>query len=196
MVDVLLVLFILPLGILSPFPAGINALFSHGPRRSAGLARVYALWNITSLVNVVSILYLHFNVMCLSLCIILNKAIRLVCFFIKFSASITSFLCLLISRLLLSYVVLYIISRQPKGTRVCSHGTWERKHNFPLLLTSIFWELYAVWAINSPFFPVCDHTFHMPWNFPGMKVVGGSSPPDSCCWNASKQGLLIGMLLI
>ncbi|KAL5654052.1 hypothetical protein ACJX0J_033371, partial [Zea mays] len=53
MVDVLLVLFILPLGILSPFPAGINALFSHGPRRSAGLARVYALWNITSLVNVV-----------------------------------------------------------------------------------------------------------------------------------------------
>ncbi|KAG2586487.1 hypothetical protein PVAP13_5NG039900 [Panicum virgatum] len=51
MVDVLLVLFILPLGILSPFPAGINALFSHGPRRSAGLARVYALWNITSLVN-------------------------------------------------------------------------------------------------------------------------------------------------
>ncbi|WVZ72633.1 hypothetical protein U9M48_021058 [Paspalum notatum var. saurae] len=53
MADVLLVLFILPLGILSPFPAGINALFSHGPRRSAGLARVYALWNITSLVNVV-----------------------------------------------------------------------------------------------------------------------------------------------
>ena len=54
MVDVLLVLFILPLGILAPFPAGINALFSHGQRRSAGLARVYALWNITSLVNVVS----------------------------------------------------------------------------------------------------------------------------------------------
>ncbi|KAL6608326.1 hypothetical protein ACP70R_041389 [Stipagrostis hirtigluma subsp. patula] len=53
MVDVLLVLFVLPLGILAPFPAGINALFSHGPRRSAGLARVYALWNITSLVNVV-----------------------------------------------------------------------------------------------------------------------------------------------
>lgn len=51
---VLLVLFILPLGILLPFPAGINALFSQGPRRSAGLARIYALWNITSLVNVVS----------------------------------------------------------------------------------------------------------------------------------------------
>ncbi|XP_071701342.1 uncharacterized protein [Rutidosis leptorrhynchoides] len=50
---VFLVLFILPLGILLPFPAGINALFSHGPRRSAGLARIYALWNITSLVNVV-----------------------------------------------------------------------------------------------------------------------------------------------
>lgn len=53
MADVFLVLFILPLGILLPFPAGINALFSHGPRRSAGLARLYALWNITSLVNVV-----------------------------------------------------------------------------------------------------------------------------------------------
>lgn len=52
--DDFLVLFILPLGILLPFPAGINALFSHGPRHSAGLARVYALWNITSLINVVS----------------------------------------------------------------------------------------------------------------------------------------------
>ncbi|PIA64560.1 hypothetical protein AQUCO_00100200v1 [Aquilegia coerulea] len=53
LVDFFLVLFVLPLSILSPFPAGINALFSHGPRRSAGLAREYALWNITSLVNVV-----------------------------------------------------------------------------------------------------------------------------------------------
>lgn len=52
--DFILVLLVLPLGLLSPFPAGINALFSHGPRRSAGLARVYALWNITSLINVVS----------------------------------------------------------------------------------------------------------------------------------------------
>ncbi|GMH12408.1 hypothetical protein Nepgr_014249 [Nepenthes gracilis] len=52
MLDVFLVLLILPLGILLPFPAGINALFSHGPRRSAGLARLYALWNLTSLVNV------------------------------------------------------------------------------------------------------------------------------------------------
>ncbi|KAJ4951975.1 hypothetical protein NE237_028807 [Protea cynaroides] len=51
--DFFLVLFVLPLGILCPFPAGINALFSHGPRRSAGLSRVYALWNITSLINVV-----------------------------------------------------------------------------------------------------------------------------------------------
>lgn len=48
-----MVLLILPLALLSPLPAGINALFSHGPRRSAGLARVYALWNITSVVNVV-----------------------------------------------------------------------------------------------------------------------------------------------
>lgn len=50
-----LVLFILPLGLVFPFPAGISALFSHGPRRSAGLARVYALWNLTSFINVVSI---------------------------------------------------------------------------------------------------------------------------------------------
>ncbi|KAA8523204.1 hypothetical protein F0562_009627 [Nyssa sinensis] len=53
LLDFFLVLFILPFGILFPFPAGINALFSHGPRRSAGLARVYALWNIMSLINVV-----------------------------------------------------------------------------------------------------------------------------------------------
>lgn len=51
-------------GILLPFPAGINALFSHGPRRSAGLARVYALWNLTSLINVVVAFicgYVHYN---------------------------------------------------------------------------------------------------------------------------------------
>ncbi|KAI3822027.1 hypothetical protein L1987_09608 [Smallanthus sonchifolius] len=61
---VFLVLFILPLGILLPFPAGINALFSQGPRRSAGLARIYALWNITSLVNVVVAFicgYVHYS---------------------------------------------------------------------------------------------------------------------------------------
>ncbi|XP_022750125.1 uncharacterized protein LOC111299295 isoform X2 [Durio zibethinus] len=62
--NVFLVWFILPLGILLPFPAGINALFSQGPRRSAGLARFYALWNITSLINVgVAFLcgYIHYN---------------------------------------------------------------------------------------------------------------------------------------
>ncbi|XP_019446403.1 PREDICTED: uncharacterized protein LOC109349844 [Lupinus angustifolius] len=48
-----LVLFVLPLGVLFPFPSGISALFSQGPRKSAGLARLYALWNLTSLVNVV-----------------------------------------------------------------------------------------------------------------------------------------------
>ncbi|XP_056163736.1 uncharacterized protein LOC115684582 isoform X2 [Syzygium oleosum] len=53
LMDFLLALSILPLALLYPFPAGISALFSHGPRRSAGLARVYALWNITSLINVV-----------------------------------------------------------------------------------------------------------------------------------------------
>ncbi|CAM8961294.1 unnamed protein product [Rhodiola kirilowii] len=61
---VLLVLFILPLGIILPLPAGINALFSHGPRRSAGLARLYALWNLTSLVNIVVAFicgYVHYS---------------------------------------------------------------------------------------------------------------------------------------
>ncbi|CAL9044534.1 unnamed protein product [Musa banksii] len=47
----LAVLLILPLSLLSPFPAGLNALFSRGPKRSS-LARVYALWNATSIVNI------------------------------------------------------------------------------------------------------------------------------------------------
>lgn len=47
------VLLILPLSLLSPFPAGLNALFSKEPRR-ASLSRVYALWNATSLSNIVS----------------------------------------------------------------------------------------------------------------------------------------------
>lgn len=47
----LAVLLILPLSLLSPFPAGLNALFSKGYRR-ASLARIYALWNATSLVNI------------------------------------------------------------------------------------------------------------------------------------------------
>lgn len=54
MMVVFLALSIPPLGLILPFPTGINALFSHGPRRSAGLARVYALWNLTSVMNVVS----------------------------------------------------------------------------------------------------------------------------------------------
>ncbi|KAI4315173.1 hypothetical protein L6164_028014 [Bauhinia variegata] len=45
------VLLILPLSLLSPFPAGLNALFSKEPRR-ASLSRVYALWNSTSLSNI------------------------------------------------------------------------------------------------------------------------------------------------
>ncbi|XP_027360081.1 uncharacterized protein LOC113868583 [Abrus precatorius] len=45
------VLLILPLSLLSPFPAGLNALFSKEPRR-ASLSRVYALWNATSLSNI------------------------------------------------------------------------------------------------------------------------------------------------
>nr|KAJ0198278.1 hypothetical protein LSAT_V11C700353360 [Lactuca sativa] len=52
MVDLFLVLSLLPLGILLPFLARISALFSHTPKRSSGIACFYALWNITSLVNV------------------------------------------------------------------------------------------------------------------------------------------------
>ncbi|CAK7356223.1 unnamed protein product [Dovyalis caffra] len=47
----LAVLLVLPLSLLSPFPAGLNALFSREPRR-ASLARVYSLWNATSLSNI------------------------------------------------------------------------------------------------------------------------------------------------
>ncbi|KAL2610427.1 hypothetical protein R1flu_029000 [Riccia fluitans] len=60
----LLVLLVLPLAPLLPSAAGLNALFSHGPRRAAGLARVYALWNITSFANVfVALLYGMFHYM-------------------------------------------------------------------------------------------------------------------------------------
>ncbi|XP_012450452.1 uncharacterized protein LOC105773262 isoform X1 [Gossypium raimondii] len=54
LLDFVLVFFILPFAIFLSFPAGISALFSHGRRQSAGLARVYALWNITSLINVIT----------------------------------------------------------------------------------------------------------------------------------------------
>ncbi|CAA6666999.1 unnamed protein product [Spirodela intermedia] len=47
----LAVLLILPLSLISTFPAGLNALFSRGPKRST-LARIYALWNASSLSNV------------------------------------------------------------------------------------------------------------------------------------------------
>ncbi|KAG2238823.1 hypothetical protein Bca52824_091893 [Brassica carinata] len=61
---VFLALFVLPLSIIFPFPAGVIALFSHGPRRSAERTRVYALWNLTSLVNVVVAFvcgYIHYH---------------------------------------------------------------------------------------------------------------------------------------
>ncbi|XP_038888231.1 uncharacterized protein LOC120078090 isoform X2 [Benincasa hispida] len=51
LVAFLLVLLVLPLSLLCPFPAGLNALFSKEPRR-ASLARIYALWNATSLANI------------------------------------------------------------------------------------------------------------------------------------------------
>jgi len=88
LVDVFLVLFILPLGILMPFPAGINALFSHGPRRSAGLARIYALWNVTSLINVVSfciyplghtLFFHHMSISTLFFLLVISVAEHVIC---------------------------------------------------------------------------------------------------------------------
>lgn len=64
----LAVLLILPLSLLSPFPAGLNALFSKEPRR-ASLTRVYALWNSTSLFNIVSDAFpaMHSLIKCISM---------------------------------------------------------------------------------------------------------------------------------
>lgn len=50
----LIILLIPPLSLLSPFLAGLNAIFSRGPKRSS-LTRIYALWNATSIVNTVSV---------------------------------------------------------------------------------------------------------------------------------------------
>lgn len=49
----LIILLIPPLSLLSPFLAGLNAIFSRGPKKSS-LSRIYALWNATSIVNIVS----------------------------------------------------------------------------------------------------------------------------------------------
>lgn len=53
----LAVLLIPPLALLSPFLAGLNALFSRGPKRSS-VTRIFTLWNTTSVVNIiVAIIY-------------------------------------------------------------------------------------------------------------------------------------------
>lgn len=53
----LAILLIPPLALLSPFLAGLNALFSRGLKRSS-VTRIFALWNITSVVNIiVAIIY-------------------------------------------------------------------------------------------------------------------------------------------
>lgn len=141
MADIFLVLFVLPMGILSPFPAGINALFSHGPRRSAGLARVYALWNITSLVNVVSgptafpnlqfFLWLRMTLV-LRMLVLSNvyllayhsTIVRICC---SHYGAIKPYLSLLFYRLWLLYAGLYITSHQAKNIRAYNHGVWQRK---------------------------------------------------------------------
>uniref|UniRef100_A0ACD5V1E2 Uncharacterized protein n=2 Tax=Avena sativa TaxID=4498 RepID=A0ACD5V1E2_AVESA len=48
----LAVLFIPPLALLSPFLAGLNALFSRGPKRSS-VTRIFTLWNTTSVINII-----------------------------------------------------------------------------------------------------------------------------------------------
>jgi hypothetical protein len=52
----LAVLLIPPLALLSPFLAGLNALFSRGPKRSS-VTRIFTLWNITSVINIVSLFF-------------------------------------------------------------------------------------------------------------------------------------------
>ncbi|WOG85697.1 hypothetical protein DCAR_0104888 [Daucus carota subsp. sativus] len=48
----LAIMLVLPLSLLFPFPAGFNVVLSKDPGR-ASLARAYALWNATSLTNIV-----------------------------------------------------------------------------------------------------------------------------------------------
>ncbi|EMS64535.1 hypothetical protein TRIUR3_03653 [Triticum urartu] len=48
----LAVLLIPPLALLSPFLAGLNALFSRGPKRSS-VTRIFTLWNTTSVINII-----------------------------------------------------------------------------------------------------------------------------------------------
>jgi hypothetical protein len=64
----LAILLIPPLALLSPFLAGLNALFSRGLKRSS-VTRIFALWNITSVVNIVSLsdLFVH-ELSCLVTC--------------------------------------------------------------------------------------------------------------------------------
>ena len=53
-----LVLLVLPLTPLFSAAAGLAALFAQGSKQAAGLCRVYAIWNITSMTNPVSMLAL------------------------------------------------------------------------------------------------------------------------------------------
>ncbi|CAM0908386.1 unnamed protein product [Alopecurus aequalis] len=48
----LAVMLIPPLALLSPFLAGLNALFSRGPKRSS-VTRIFTLWNTTSVINII-----------------------------------------------------------------------------------------------------------------------------------------------
>jgi hypothetical protein len=62
LVAMLVILLVLPFACVFPGGAGLLALFS-GPRRSAALARIYALWNITSFANLITALvygYIHY----------------------------------------------------------------------------------------------------------------------------------------
>ncbi|KAG0575849.1 hypothetical protein KC19_5G035100 [Ceratodon purpureus] len=57
---VLIIILVLPLASILPCAAGLNALFSSEARKSTGLARVYALWNVTSIVNTLVALVIGF----------------------------------------------------------------------------------------------------------------------------------------
>lgn len=194
LVDVFLVLFILPFGILLPFPVGINALFSHGPRRSAGLARLYALWNLTSFINVVSYLlnfswlpYLILQFIYLSgwwtFPFIRVEYSNMDYIFLVLTGDLVSF----VTRLLHFFVDIYIttLNRLPvKDTRAFSHGvSCKGILNF---VKSLFIYLgKSNWLLISQLSGDA-----------GTKVNGGFSQLDWFCVNYSSLNSLIGMLPI
>jgi hypothetical protein len=103
-------------------------------------------------------------------------------------------------RLWLWYAVSYTISRQPKHIQARSHGTWERKNHFLCynckhIYISFNWVQFGAQHMFCLRFLHPLISSHLE-SYTGMKVAGGCFRLDSSCWNAFKQGLLIGMSVI